>query len=87
MNKRTTIVSLTLAILLVGSIAYAAEKRKQSRLAPKDLDSFSEDALAAELLETTEEHQVKVAHGDDVTSPATINEMVKNKSMAKHAKK
>lgn len=87
MNKRTTIVSLTLAILLVGSIAYAAEKRKQSRLAPKDLDSFPEDALAAELLETTEEHQVKVAHSDVITSPEIINEMVKSKRMAEQAKK
>jgi len=87
MNKRTTIVSLTLAILLVGSIAYAAEKRKQSRLAPKDLGSFPEDALAAELLETTEEHQVTGAHSDVVTSPEAINETVKSQSIAQQAKK
>ena len=76
MNKRTKIVTFTLAILLVGSIAYAAEKRKQSRLAAKDLSSIPEEALAAELLESTEESQVKVVDIADVLPPDADKEIV-----------
>jgi hypothetical protein len=87
MNKRTKIVTFTLAILLVGSIAYAAEKRKQSKLALKDLDSIPEEALAAELLEATEEHQVKAADMDGVSSPTATNEKIKDQSITKQSKK
>ncbi|GFE58804.1 hypothetical protein [Geobacter sp. AOG1] len=83
MNKRTTIVTVTLAILLVGSIAYAAEKRKQSKLALKGLDSIPDEALAAELLEATEEHKVKDADSEVVTSPSDSNEKSKTQSIAK----
>ena len=87
MNKRTQIVTFTLAILLVGSIAYAAEKRKQSRLAAKDLSSIPEEALAAELLESTEESQVKVVDIADVLTPDADKEIVKVQVIADQPKK
>ncbi|RII27173.1 MAG: hypothetical protein CXR31_07940 [Geobacter sp.] len=77
MNKRTKIVTFTLAILLVGSIAYAAEKRKQSRPAAKSLDSIPEEALAAELLESTDERPVKTVDIADVSLPDADKGIIK----------
>lgn len=87
MNKRTKIVTFTLAILLVGSIAYAAEKRKQSRLAAKGLDSIPEEALAAELLESTEESQVKVVDIADVLPADADKEVINVQVIADQPKK
>ena len=87
MNKRTKIVTFTLAILLVGSIAYAAEKRKQSRQVAKDFDSIPEEALAAELLESTEESQVKVVDIADVPPPDADKKIVKVQVIADQPKK
>lgn len=77
MNKRTKIFTFTVAFLLVGSIVYAAEKRKQSRLVAKSLDSIPEEALAAELLESTEESQVKTVNIADVSPPDADKEIIK----------
>jgi hypothetical protein len=60
MNKRyTPIITFTLAVLLVGSIAYAADKRKKSRLAVHEPNEISEEALKDELLATVDEQQKK----------------------------
>ncbi len=59
MKTRTKIVTFTLAMVLVGSLAYAAaDKRRQAKLphlepAPAD----EEEALKTELLAATEDRQ------------------------------
>ncbi len=69
MKKRTKIVTFTLAILLVGSIAYAAEKRRQSKLDVQESDMTSEEeALKTELLAASEVHQGKMT-GTEAASP------------------
>ena len=59
MKTRTKIATLTLAMLLVGSIAYAAaDKKRHAKLEIDDSDLISEeDTLSAELLAATEENQ------------------------------
>ena len=59
MKTRTKIVTFTLAVLLVGSIAYAAtDRKKQAKLELDESDLISEeDTLSAELLAATEENQ------------------------------
>lgn len=62
------IVTLSLAILLVGSIAYASEKRKKARPAVPDTNELSEETLKAELLaangSSSEKLPVKAANPD-----------------------
>lgn len=59
MKTRTKIVTFTLAMLLLGSIAYAAtDKRRQAQLEVDESDLISEEeTLSAELLATTEDSQ------------------------------
>ncbi len=69
MKKRTKIVTFTLALLLVGSIAYAAEKRRQAKLDIQEPDAMSEEeALQTELLAAAGEHQEKLT-GTEAASP------------------
>ncbi len=59
MKTRTKIVTFTFAMLLVGSIAYAAsDRRKQAKLEIDESDLVTEeDTLSAELLAPREGHQ------------------------------
>ncbi len=59
MKTRTKIVAFTFAMLLVGSIAYAAaDKRRQAKTEVDESDLVSEeDTLSAELLAATEDRQ------------------------------
>lgn len=59
MKTRTKIVAFTFAMLLVGSIAYAAtDRRKQAKLELDESDLVTEeDTLSAELLAPSEGHQ------------------------------
>ena len=57
-----TILTITVALVLVGSFAYAAEKKKQAKPvvhAPETATS-EEEALKAELLAGIEEHEEKI---------------------------
>ncbi len=77
MKKRLTpIITLTVAILLVGSIAYAAEKRRQSNVpSVRDPEAIPEDeALKAELLAATEEHQEKLTSAKAASSTMSVEE-------------
>ncbi len=57
-HRYVPIISLTLAIVLVGSIAYSAEKRKKARLIVHEPSEMSEETLRDELLAATEaEHK------------------------------
>jgi len=60
MKKRyVPILTFTVAMLLVGSIAYAADRRKKTKQAAGEGDNLSEEALQVELLATNEEHRQK----------------------------
>ena len=51
MRKRyVPILTFTVAMLLVGSIAYAADRRKKTKQAADDAGNLSEEALKVELL-------------------------------------
>ena len=62
-----TIITITVALVLAGSLAYAAEKKKQAKLAvhPPETTTAEEEALQAELLAGIEEQQEKRAPGID----------------------
>lgn len=78
MKTRTKIATLTLAILLVGSIAYAADKRRQARQEGQEQEpTREEEALQAELLASTQDHQ-------DVTTArvVTASKAIDDKSAA-----
>lgn len=60
MNKKyVPIITLSLAVLLVGSIAYASDKKKKTRLVVLEPLEISEEILKAELLSTSEEQLKK----------------------------
>lgn len=60
MNKRyVPIVTLSLAILLVGSIVYASDKKKKAKVLVPEPNEISEEALKAELLTTPEDQHKK----------------------------
>lgn len=53
--KYVPIITLSLAIVLVGSIAYASEKRKKAKLIDYEPSEMSEEAFKSELLNTSED--------------------------------
>jgi hypothetical protein len=60
MNKRyVPIIAFTLAVLLVSSVAYAAEKKKKARPAGNDPNEMSEEAFKVELLAANDEQHAK----------------------------
>jgi hypothetical protein len=54
-KKYVPIITLSLAIVLVGSIVYASDKKKKSKLLDYEPSEISEEALKAELLNTSED--------------------------------
>ena len=57
--KYVPIITVSLAILLVGSIAYASDKKKKSKLLIHEPSEMSEEALKAELLNSSEDQHKK----------------------------
>ncbi len=59
MKTRTKIATFTLAVLLVGSVVYAAtDKKRQAKLGIDESDLVTEeDTLSAELQATTEDRK------------------------------
>jgi hypothetical protein len=53
------IITLAVAVVLVGSVAYAAEKRKKARLVVSDPGGLTEETLKAELLALPAEQHKK----------------------------
>ena len=49
-RKYVPIITLSLAILLVGSAVYASDKRKKAKQSAQDPNDLSEETLKAELL-------------------------------------
>ena len=73
MRKRfRPIIPIAVALLLISGLAYAIEKKKQSKPVNQLPDTIhEEEALQAELLAATEEYQVKLPDKDS-TSPREI---------------
>ncbi len=80
MKTRTKIVAFTFALLLVGSIAYAAtERKKQAKLEIDESDLITEeDTLTAELLAPSD---------DNHKLPKTAAVMVDDTSVVKDIEK
>ncbi len=59
MKTRTKIATFTLAMLLVGTVVYAAtDKKRQAKLGIDESDLITEeDTLSAELLDSTEDDE------------------------------
>ncbi len=59
-RRYTPIIAITAAFVLIGSLAYALDKKKQAKPTEGLSDTVhEEEALRAELLAATEEHQKK----------------------------
>lgn len=62
MKKRyVTIIAFTAAVVLAGSVAYAAERRKKARQGEDEANRISEEMLAVELLSSGEDKQSSTA--------------------------
>lgn len=80
MKKRyVPIITFTVAILLVGSIAYAADKRKKTKTATDSFNEIPEDeTLQVELLAAVEDHR----HTRPGAKPVRKEECVDDLSLA-----
>ena len=86
MKRRVApILTFTIALILVSSVAYAAKKKVNTRPSVRTPDpTHEEEALATELLEATEEHQKKLPSIGDINKNA--EEAVKAQIIAKPKK-
>lgn len=65
-RRLTPIVTISIALILVGSLAYAADRRKHAKPADKPADRISEEeALKAELLDSAEDQDKKLRDSGD----------------------
>jgi len=87
MKKRyVPILTFTVAMLLVGSIAYAADRRKKTKQAAGEGDNLSEEALQVELLSANEEHHQKKIYAAAKVEDTQLDELsdIANESGASH---
>lgn len=62
------VISITVALLLIGGLAYALEKKKQAQPVDRLSDTTrEEEALQAELLAATGDRQVKLPEKETAT--------------------
>lgn len=59
-RKLVTIATISIALILVGGVSYAAERKKQAKQKVRPPQLSEEEALKKELLAATEEHQKAV---------------------------
>jgi hypothetical protein len=65
----TPVITIGIALLLIGSIAYAADRRKQTKLVNKT--SPEEESLRAELLAAVDDHEKKLPGTGDIGKAAS----------------
>jgi len=58
-RRLTPILTIGIAIILIGSLAYAADRRKQTKGGHLSDPAHEEEAFRAELLEAVEGHEKK----------------------------
>jgi hypothetical protein len=82
MKKRLTpILTISLAIVLIGSIAYAADRKKQAKRVDQDR-IHEEEALRAELLDDVQDRDKKSREAGDtgkVADPGRKSDQLKSK--------
>lgn len=78
--RYTPIITFTIAILLVGSIAYAADKRKQGKLAASEPKEMSEETLKVELLAVIKDHHIQIPDTKISSSKKTVDIMSEQRS-------
>jgi hypothetical protein len=83
-RRLTPVLTVTIGLILVSGLAYAAKKKGQAKEAVETSVISEEDALKAELLETTGEQQKKMPAIDDANKNAS--EEVKGRIIAKQPK-
>jgi len=73
MNKKLIpAISFGIAVLLIGSIAYAADRRKNAKSTGKPIDDMHEEALQAELLNDSKIREKRPVVSDDSKIIAAI---------------
>jgi len=60
-RRLTPILTIGIALILIGSLAYAADRRKQTKGGHTADPAHEEEAFRAELLEAVEGHEKKSA--------------------------
>ncbi len=87
MKRRITpILTITLALVLFTGLAYAVEKKKKGKAVAHIPEAIpEEEALKAELLEATGEHQKKMP-GEDIKKGNDRGYTKKERSMAHKSK-
>ena len=73
MKRYVPIVTLSLAILLIGSIAYASDKRKKARPIVQEPAEMSEEALKVELLAATEDQHKTIPEAKTTGSSKSVD--------------
>ena len=72
MKRRTSILAIAVGLILISSLAYAAKKKEQAKaVAPATDTTSEEEALKAELLNSSED-QRKALRNIDETDPRKI---------------
>ncbi len=83
-RRLSTIFTITVAAVLISSIAYAAKKKLQTKSEPLTPD-ISEVDLAAELLDAKGDHKHKSSKAGDTNKRG--DEVLKDLTLAKQTKK
>ena len=71
-RRLTPVLTVTIGLILVSGLAYAAKKKGQANAAANTTEIAEEEALKAELLETTGEQQKKMPAIDDANKTAEV---------------
>ena len=83
MKRRVApILTFTIAIVLAGSLAYAAKKKIQAKSVPRTPETSEEEALKVELLNATEDPENKlpgIGESSKTIAPATGYENIKDR--------
>jgi hypothetical protein len=68
-------ISIGIAVLVIGSIAYAADRRKNNKpMNFLDDKIHEEEALRAELLKTDEHEELRISEIERLAKPAVIQD-------------
>jgi len=71
-RRLTPILTIGIAIILIGSLAYAADRRKQTKGGHLSDPAHEEEAFRAEMLEAVEGHEKKSPDAAEAVKTAGI---------------
>jgi hypothetical protein len=85
-NRYVPIIAFTLAVLLVGSVVYASDKRKKAKLILHEPNEMSEEALKVELLAASDDKPEKIpgtkSAGSSKSTAAETSKVKASKAIA-----